>query len=204
MPGKHLNRKPRRKRHTRYYRPYLWNWPNNSPDGKKVCNNVVFKVIHWNNSKTSQSLPYRNPKTHPTENIISEAKHIMNMIYINNNIPDEHYTVPLKSRHSFRQHSLKKKQVKYGKRHHSNYSEDYKSQQQCHELNCELHPDEPNPLRHRILTELPGSWYKKMKIATPPPYRSRQTRAHRRKIRSGLRTISRIQTDDLVLKKASI
>ena len=199
MPGKHHNRKPRCKRHTRYYRPYLWKWPNNSPDGKKVSNNVVFKVIHWNNSKTSQRLPYRNPKTHPTEN--NPKKNIENMLYSNNHTPDEHYTVPLKSRHNFRQHSLKKKQVKYGTRHHSNYSEWYRSQQQCHELNCELHPDEPNPLRHRILTESPGSWYKKMKIATPPPWRSRQTRAYHHKVRSGLRTIARIQTDDLVLKK---
>ena len=81
MPGKHHNSKSRHKRPIRYYRPYLWKWPNNSPDGKKVCNNVVFKVIHWNNSKTSPSLPYRNPKTHSTKNI-SEAEHIMNMIYI--------------------------------------------------------------------------------------------------------------------------
>ena len=195
MPGKN----PQCKRRIRYYRPYLWKWPKNSLDGTEVHNNVVFKVIHWNNSGTSQRLPYRSPKTHPTENNAKKAT----MLY-SNNTPDEYYTIPLKSRHNLRQHNLKKKQVKYGKRHHSNYSEWYRSQQQCHELNCELHPDEPNPLRHRILTESPGSWYKKMKIATPPPYRSRQMRAHRRKVRSGLRTISRIQTDDLVLKKVSI
>ena len=40
-----------------------------------------------------------------------------------------------------------------------------------------------------------------MKISTNPSYQVRQTRTDRRKVRTELRTIARIQTDDLVLKK---
>jgi hypothetical protein len=162
-----------------------------------------FLVIKWDNSGCGQKLPRRNPKTHPQEEFPESSLEKQLHRECRDTEDSEIDAAPLKSRYDSRRASLEKRQHAFGKRNHQNHSVGVTSQLECHELNGMLRPDEPNPLRHRLLTNKPGTWYKKKKSPTPQPW-CRGERIHKsvRKVRMSHKDKARWQDEDYVGKKS--
>jgi len=114
------------------FTPYKCTW-GQTKDGHRVH----FRVIHWNRDGTSESLPHRDPKTHPKE----ASPMTTDQVYCAQRDRDTRSvdadSVPLKSRYEQRLASKKKSQEAYGRRRWSQHAEWVNSQLECHRMNEE-------------------------------------------------------------------
>lgn len=164
------------------FTPYKLTW-GQTKDGHRVH----FRVIHWNRDGTSESLPHRDPKTHPKEASPMTADQVYCAQRDRDTRSVDADSAPLKSRYEHRLASKKKSQEAYGRRRWKQHAEWISGQLECHKIN-EKHQNESVSLRYP-LTILVGPksehWYKTKKMGTNPAWwRQKAIRAHRRKDRA--------------------
>jgi len=147
------------------FTPYKWTW-GRTGDGHRV----EFKVIYWNRDKTSERLPWRDPKTHPKEAspLSSDQVYCAQCDRDARNVDDD--SVPLKSRYEQRLASKKKSQEAYGRRRWSQHADWVRSQLECHRMNntsrslsATASPSEQHWGRSRSKRRLEREWREEQK-----------------------------------------
>ena len=180
----------------RWHNPYTYTWGLTSSG-----NPIRFKVIYCVTSGTTERPPYRNPDTHPRQEYdISEKDRLYQLDWIDG-LDIGLDSKPMQSRRCERQRKLEKRQHAYGRRNYKTHMDWVESQLDCLELNRRLHPEQPNPPRHRVLTSKPDRWYKTKKVPTQQPWcRGKRIRQSKKKVRGAMKVKTRHMNEDYVVK----